>query len=465
MIDFELSPKQLAIRNGARSFANTHLKTARLLYEPLGPPHGKWEDRFRSLEPLYREALTTGLIKAQIPIPLGGTGGPLIEAALVVEEFYAVETSASLAILGTGLGLTPLIMAGSPEQHETFLKPFLQGTGAPLASFVFSEPDGSANFAEPGTSGLQTVATLDGEEYVINGEKVSLSLNCERIGLPGADILPLKQIWATNCSGWDDRGAQLQCVVCRIVEDSATQPSSAPTDPQSQTAIIMVTREDIAAANNNADAYTVLEHPRTVGHTAVNGPHIRFKDLRVPQTNLLAPPGKGADVVEMTFTASAALVSAMAVGIMRQTFEHALAWAKSNKRGSQEIMLQKQSVADLLIKIKTRCEAGRALTWKAVQALGRTPFGSELCYEAKIFSSESAVERVQDAINLVGVSSYSRTRPFGDLLNDAIVLPIFDGGNVGVRRRQVERIFANEAYDPWMATFGEDTAVERGMGL
>ncbi|KAK5039904.1 hypothetical protein LTS07_000399 [Exophiala sideris] len=424
MIDFQLSPEQLAMRNAVRGFAQANLKTARSVYENREAPLPKWQDRFRSLEPIYAEAVKAGLIKAQIPKELGGAGGPLIEAALVVEEFYAIETSASLNILGTGLGLTPLIMAGSSEQHQKYFKPFLDGTGTPLASLVFSEPEGSANFAERGSSGFQTVARLEGDEYVISGEK----------------------IWATNSSGWDDRGAEVSCVVCRV-------PDSAPAeDVRGQTAIIVVTREDIAA--NDHGAYTVLSHPETIGLTAANGPHIRFKDLRVPKFNLLAPPGKGADVVEMTFTASATLVGAMGVGMMRQTFDRVLAWAKSNHRGSKEAMIHKQSVADLLIKIKTRCEAARALVWKAACCFGTTRFGAELCYEAKILGSESAVESVKDAIYLVGVSAYSRSEPFGDLLNDAMVLPIFDGGNVGVRRRQIENIFNNDAYDPWETTFG-----------
>jgi nitroalkane oxidase len=93
----------------------------------------------------------------------------------------------------------------------------------------------------------------------------------------------------------------------------------------------------------------------------------------------------------------------MAVGIMRQAFSAALAWAKTERRGGKETMINKQSVADLLIKMKTRLEASRALAWKAAHAFGRTKYGAELCYEAKIFCSESAVETVQDAINLVGV--------------------------------------------------------------
>lgn len=193
MVSFELSTEQKALRAQIRKFATTHLANARSLYDPPSG-HTKWEDRFRSTQPIYAEAVKAGMIKAQIPSTLGGLGGPLIDSAIVVEEMYAVETSASLTILGTGLGLTPLLLAGTPELFERFLPPFLSGEGTPMASLVFSEPTGSANFAEVGGTGFATVAREDGDEYVINGEK----------------------IWATNCSGWDDRGADLQSVLCRI---------------------------------------------------------------------------------------------------------------------------------------------------------------------------------------------------------------------------------------------------------
>jgi hypothetical protein len=69
----------------------------------------------------------------------------LIEAAILVEEFYAVEASASLTIFGTGLGLTPVALAYRPSIQK-FLDPFLASEGAPLASLVFSEPAGVVCF-------------------------------------------------------------------------------------------------------------------------------------------------------------------------------------------------------------------------------------------------------------------------------------------------------------------------------
>ncbi|ETN41497.1 uncharacterized protein HMPREF1541_03433 [Cyphellophora europaea CBS 101466] len=401
MADSSLTIAQQEFRKSVRLFAREHLSTARDTYS-LATSASQWQERFRSTKPIYQAAVAAGLLKAQIPAPLGGTSAGFVDMALMVEELYSVDTSASLTILGTGLGLTPLIFGGTPELQKKFLAPFLSGEGAPLASLVFSEPWGSANFADDSGEGFRTTA-----------------------------------IWATNCSGWDDRGADLHCVVCRI-------PSS-PRGVRSEVALLLVTRDDIAA--NEPQAYTVIEHPPTLGHTAVNGAHVRFTDLRVPKANLLAPPGAGASIVEATFTGSGALVGAMAVGIMRQTFAAALNWAKTEKRGSNEYMIEKQSVADLLVQIKTRLEASRSLCRRAAAAFPHAKLGAELCYQSKIFCSEAAVASVQDAINLVGVSAYRRDLPFAGLLEDAMVLPIFDGGNVGVRRRQIEALMKQEDYD------------------
>ena len=69
--------------------------------------------------------------------------------------------------------LTPLNLTGKPE-HRDFFEPFLSGEGEPLASLVFSEPGGVANYLEKGAPGLNTTADLDGNEWVLNGEKVEL---------------------------------------------------------------------------------------------------------------------------------------------------------------------------------------------------------------------------------------------------------------------------------------------------
>jgi alkylation response protein AidB-like acyl-CoA dehydrogenase len=257
------------------------------------------------------------------------------------------------------------------------------------------------------------------------------------------------KMWATNCGGWDDRGADLECLICRYSQDGKEQDPAS--DPVDSVMILLVTREVIAA--NNPSAYQALDHPEIAGHSSTAGPRVKLTELKVPGKNLLAAPGKGAAVVEASFTASAALVGAMSVGVMSAAFEAALAFSKSDNRGGAQALLARQSVSDLLMEVKMRTDASRYLVWKACHAL-ESGKGGELAYEAKIYCSDLAVKSVVDAMSAVGMSSYAKDTIFPQLLSEAMCLPLFDGGNVGVRRRQLEKFFVAEDYQPWASTFG-----------
>jgi butyryl-CoA dehydrogenase len=69
-----------------------------------------------------------------------------------------------------------------------------------------------------------------------------------------------------------------------------------------------------------------------------------------------------------------------------------------------------------------------------------------------VFASEAAVRVITDLMRVVGVDSYDHELPLGGLLQDALVLPVFDGGNMGVRRRQLHALMRDSAYDPLTAS-------------
>ncbi|KAH7360890.1 acyl-CoA dehydrogenase domain-containing protein [Rhexocercosporidium sp. MPI-PUGE-AT-0058] len=423
MIDITLSPSQKAIHDKAADFASTVLLTASTTYEA----HLSQKERFRALRPFYSQAVKAGLIKGLIPKAFGGTAGTLVEAALLVEQLCKHDRSLSLTIFSTGLGLSSLLIAGTQEQREVYLRPFLSGEGEPLASLLHTEPEGVANWLEKGGSGLRTLARREGDEWVVSGDK----------------------IWATSSCGWDDLGPDLMCVVCRYSQDGTPQDPEA--DPADSTMILLIPRDIVA--KNKPEAYQVLNHIESSGFSATAGPHIRFTDFRVPGANLLAAPGTAGAVITRAFGSSAALVGAMATGIMAAAFEAALTFAKSDSRGGAQALLARQSVSDILMNVKMRTDAARAMTWVAASAWdnGR---GGELALETKIYCSELAVQVVTDAMLAVGVSSYNKDSPFPKLLNDAMCLPLTGGGNVGIRRRQLEQIFIADDYKPWAASLG-----------
>ncbi|EOO01217.1 putative electron transport protein [Phaeoacremonium minimum UCRPA7] len=377
MIDFTLTDKQKALRDEAAALAKEILGPARETYEKF---HDQ-ESRFRSTLPIYQKLVKAGAVKAQVPVVLGGSNESFIDSAITLEEMYAVDSSVMVHVIGTGLGLLPLIFGGTPEQHEKYLKPFITCEGEPLASLTHSEPGGTANWLEKGGKGLGTTARLEGDYYIVNGEK----------------------LWTTNSAGWDGKGATLSCLCCRYSEDGG--PEDPNVDPASNTLVLLVTREIVA--QNEPGAYQMISEPELMGHIAASGPLSRYTNFKVPAANVLAPRGKGAALVEKAFSVSAALVGAMAVGTMRTAFEAALKFAREDSRGGSVPVLARQSPADLLINAKIKIDTSRILVWKALSGLekeaGDENSRYEACLQAKVYCSDQAVTAVWETMQLVGV--------------------------------------------------------------
>ena len=66
----------------------------------------------------------------------------------------------------------------------------------------------------------------------------------------------------------------------------------------------------------------------------------------------------------------------------------------------------------------------------------------------KVYCSELAVQTVYDAMRVIGVETYIKTSPLERLIRDTMVFPLYDGGNQGIRRRQLHAIIQQPDYDP-----------------
>ena len=409
-IDFSLTPQQRELQRDSRRFARDVLAGARLA-EALPTP----EERFLATRPVYEAMVAAGFLRKCIPAPAGGENAGLIDMAIIAEEFYSVDASVTLTMLGTVLGFLPVLLGGTPEQCARLLGPFLRPSGAPLASFCASEPGGSANAASPPPSeGVRTRARLQGDRWIINGRKK----------------------WASSATGWDRKGADILCVLCR------TDPDAAPSKAIS---IIVVERPAAGIVFERAID--------TIGHRAHLVPEFRLENVSAPRDNLLGEEGTGLALSAASFTGTAALVGIFGVALMRAAFEYALHFAKTEKRGGVQPIIEHQAVGYALADAKASIEAARYLSWRACHAVDtQSPAADELAVQAKIYGSETAVRVITDLINVVGVDSYDHQAPLGRLLQDALALPIFDGGNMGVRRRQLHTMLKSPDYDPLAAS-------------
>jgi nitroalkane oxidase len=409
-IDFTLTADQRELLLASRKFAKEVLgeaKRAELLATP--------EERFLATKPTYEAMVAAGYLRRCIPAPAGGESAGLMDMAILAEEFYSVNPSVTLTMLGTVLGLLPILLGGTPDQCKRLLVPFLKANGAPLAGFCFSEPGGSANAGSPPPGeGVRTAARREGDDWVINGRKK----------------------WVSSATGWHREGANVLCVVCR------TDPVAPPDASIS-----------IIAVEGPVTGLLFERAIDTIGHRAHLVPEFGFQNVATPRHNLLGEEGSGLALTAAAFTGTAALVGILGVALMRAAFEFALHFARTEKRGGVHAIIEHQAVGYALADAKTTIEAARYLSWRACHALDtQSPAAEELAVQAKIFGSEAAVRVITDLMRVVGIESYDRETPLASLLQDALALPIFDGGNMGVRRRQLHTMFKRSDYDPLAAS-------------
>jgi len=414
--DSTLTGAQRSLQGQARTFACGVLREVRAVALHLPTP----EERFLATRPIYEATVAVGWLRRLIPAPFGGEGQGLFDMALVAEEFFAVDASVPLTLFATLLGLMPVMIGGTAAQRDLYLAPFLAGTGTPLAALCNTEPGGSANYAAPRPgAGVRTTASREGDQWVIDGTKH----------------------WISSATGWDGLGADLLCVVCR------TDPQAPPGEGIS-----------VIAVPRPTPGIVVERFIDALGHRAHLLPRFRFERVRVPAGNVVGPVGGGVGIVDASFTGTAALVGVMGVALMRAAFEYALRFARTECRGGPFPIIEHQAVGHGLADAKSAIEAARALSYRACLALDAgAPAALELALHAKIFGSETAVRVITDLMRIVGIDSYDHELPLAALLQDAMALPLFDGGNIGVRRRQLHELMRGPAFDP-LATWATGAA-------
>src|SRR3984893_1803472 len=375
-IDFTLTSQQRDLKGSSRKFAKEVLAEARKA-ELLATP----EERFLATKPTYEAMVAAGYLRKCIPAPAGGDNAGLMDLAILAEEFYSVNPSVTLTMLGTVLGLLPILLGGTPDQCKRLLMPFLKTSGAPLAGFCATEPGGSANAASPAPGeGVRTTAALRGGRWVIEGRKS----------------------WVSSATGWDRQGADILSVLCRTDPD---------VPPERGISVMVVERPASGL---------VFEHAiDSVGHRARLLPQFNLRQVSVSRDNVLGSLGGGLALTAACFTGAAALVGVFAVALMRAAFEFTLGFARTERRGGIHPIIEHQAVGYALADAKTAIEAARCLCWRACQAVDvQLPGAQEFAIEAKVHGSETAVRVLTDLMRVVGIESYDYALPLGRLLQD-----------------------------------------------
>jgi alkylation response protein AidB-like acyl-CoA dehydrogenase len=411
-INFTMSDEQRKLQYDVRVFAENVLA-------PVVPEADREPDplaSFAMTKPVYIEAYKAGIAMCMVPKDYGGGGVSCVDLVIAAEEICVVDPGFACTVLCNGLGLMPVAWYGSDEQKERFLTAATSDpTGEFLGGWTASEPpgnpSGTANFdiPLPRPAGVGLTATLDDDHYVLNGRKY----------------------WPSS-AGWDERGVNVQTVIVRTDSDvGGTEGLSA----------IVVERNTPGI---------IYRHIDKDGHRLASNSEIIFDNARIPAQNLLpGAAGNGDLVINRNFAWSGPVAAIAAVGMARAAYEMALDFAKRNTAGALRPIIGFQNVGYVLGDVAAKIEMGRYFSWRAADYLDKHDHHAELVGAMnKIQVTEMMFDCVYKCMQIVGVNSLEKANGFGKILREAAVLPIYDGGNMGMQRRRVHGILADPMFNP-----------------
>lgn len=411
-ISFTMSAEQRKLQATARDFAQNVLA-------PVIP------EADRAVDPVLAHAITKapyiecykqGIAMSMLPKKYGGGGLSCLDFLLAAEEICAVDPGFACTVLCNGLGLMPVVWYGTEEQKKRFIGAATSDpTGEYLGGWTAGEPPGgtggTANFDNPfpRPAGIGVTATRDGDFFVLSGRKK----------------------WPSS-GGWDAKGTNSQTVIVRT--DSTVGGT------KGLSAIIV----------ERGTPGVTYEFINKEGHRTASNAFVTFNNARVPAANLLpGAAGNGDFVINRNFAWSGPVAGIAAVGVARAAYEDALAWAKNNTAGSLTPIIRFQNVGYVLGDCAAKIESARYFCWRAADYLDKHELHAELVGAmCKINTTEAMFDVVYKCMQIVGVNSLSTEYKFGKYLREASVLPIYDGGNMGMQRRRVHGVIADAGFNP-----------------
>jgi len=364
MLNFGLSDEQRALIEVAKRFTK----------ERIIPVAAECDRESRFPKDVFEAAHALGLVNASVSADYGGPGMGELENALIAEQLAYGCTGIQTSLLANTLALTPIKLAGNPDQKKKYLGML---TAEPLfASYCTTEPSGGSDVA-----GLKTTYKVHGDDYVLNGEKS----------------------WITNAS---------------FASFYVVFATSDPAKRHRGIAAFIVDRD--------TPGLRVGKHEDKLGQRASDTAAVHFEDVKVPKANLLATEGEGFKLAMETFNQTRPDIGAMATGLMQRCLDISVAYAKERKTFGVPIS-EHQLVQAMLAEMAIGAEATRLLYQKAAWNLDNGVRDPIVSSYAKAFGADKAMQSAIDAVQVFGGNGYVKDYPAEKLMRDAKVLQIYEG--------------------------------------
>ena len=366
-MDYFLTEDQLEMQELARRIANEKMKPLSEHYDQEGIFPWDIVDVMRQSD----------LFAILIPEEYDGISGKVVDLVVVTEELCAVDAGIALAFGATGLGMYPILIAGSEEQKRKYLP--MIASGEQLAAFALTEANAGSD-----AGAIETTARKEGDHYVLNGTKQWIT-NGGEAGIYTVFAMTDKSKGPRGCS-------------CFLVE-------------------------------KGTPGFSFGKKENKMGIRASATRELIFEDCIVPAENLIGREGTGFITAMKVFDKSRPMVGSQAVGIARGAFEASVRYAKERHQFGKPIA-SFQAIQFMLADMATEIEAARALVFQTARmvdaGIKRYAKESAMC---KYFASDMAMKVTTDAVQILGGYGYMKEYPVEKMMRDAKILQIYEGTN------------------------------------
>src|SRR2546423_1981507 len=306
-VSFALTDEQEALRELAHEVAVKEIR----------PRAAEYDERSTHPADVIAKAHELGLMNVRVPEEYGGPGLSAFDGALIGEELSWGCAGMAVAIVANGLGIAPLLVAGTDDQKQRLVAPLVDEPI--LCSFALTEPDAGSDVAR-----MKSTGERRGDEYVLNGSKMFIT---------NAGHACWSVVFAVTDKSRGHRGLSAFVV---------------PMD---------------------ADGVTIERHLDKMGQRSTDTSAFALNDVVVPAANRLGAEGEGFKIAMRTLDFTRPGTAAGAVGVAQAAYDHAVAYAKERVTFDVPIAMH-QGVSFPIADMATEIEAAPLLCWQGAGVLG-----------------------------------------------------------------------------------------------
>lgn len=364
---FKTTEQHENLRSKIRQFAEEQVKPIAFMLDQ--------ENKFPS--EVVGELADMGVMGIPYAKEYGGAGLDVISYAIAVEELSRVDGGTGVILSAhTSLGAYPIAAYGTEEQKQKYLIPLAKGDK--LGAFGLTEESAGSD-----AGGTETNAVLEGDYYILNGEKIFITNGGE------ADIYIVFAVTTPNIG---TRG-----ISAFIVE-------------------------------KGWEGFSFGKHYDKMGIRSSATAELIFNNVKVPKENLLGKEGEGFKIAMSTLDGGRIGIAAQALGIAQGAYENALEYSKERVQFGKPIC-QQQVIAFKLADMATKLRAARMLIYSAAELKQNHEHYAMEAAMAKQYASDVCLEIVNDAVQIFGGSGYLKGMEVERAYRDAKICTIYEGTN------------------------------------